>query len=134
MRSHIRKFLSLLPILAVAAPALADDITVPAGRTSPIGFYYTYSHHTCYYGNKPEFKLTKAPEHGTVKAVWKGYRMGKEARNCNGKPMYGMLILYSPNKGYHGKDVVKFGLSGSGLWPGATYSVSRGFKTNITVK
>lgn len=134
MRFLSKLFLATLLAIASFLPALGETRDVPAGRPSVIGFYYTYTRDTCSYGSKPKFKVTLAPEHGNVTAKWQGYKMGKEARNCNGKQMYGMMIIYSPHKGFHGKDVVKFTLSGSGVYPGPAYSIGRGFRIDVNVR
>lgn len=133
MRLLLKVFPALLA-LVFALPALAETRDVPANRSSVIAFYYTYINSTCAYGSKPRFRVSKQPDHGTISAKWQAYKMGKESRNCAGKPMRGMMIIYTPNKGFRGTDVVKFSLSGSGIYPGAGYSLSNGFKFDINVR
>jgi hypothetical protein len=132
---HLATKLLLATLLAIASPlsALAESATVPAGRTTVLGFWYTYNR-LCQYGSKPKFKITKQPEHGTVSASWQAYKMGDDTRNCRGKFVKGMLITYTPHKGYRGTDVVKFTLAGSGIYPGAGYSLGSGFRYDLTVK
>jgi len=120
-------------ILASFGEASADTRTVAANKTSPIGFYYTYTHHSCHYGGKPKFKLTQAPAHGTVIAKWQASHMGGDSRNCAGKPAYGTMIIYTPKKGFRGTDSVEFDLIGSGIYPGPTYALSRSFHIDINV-
>jgi hypothetical protein len=60
--------------------------------------------------------------------------MGDDTRNCKGKPVKGMLVTYTPHKGFHGTDLVKFRLTGSGVYPGATLSLGRSFRYDLTVK
>ena len=134
MRLILKSLLAVLLAIASFLPAFAAETrTVAANRSSPIFFYYTYMGDTCGYGSKPKFTALSGPEHGTVTARWQAYKMGTGARNCKGKPMKGMLVIYTPDKGYHGPDVVRFSLTGSG-GPGAGYSLSNNFKVNINVK
>lgn len=124
---------AILLAIASALPAFAAETRdVAANRPSPIFFYYTYMRDTCGFGGKPKFTVLSAPEHGTVTARWQANRMGNSSRNCKGKPMKGMLIIYTPDNGYHGPDSVRFSLTGSG-GPGAGYSLSNSFKVNINV-
>lgn len=120
-------------LLALLGEASAETRNIPANKTSTIGFYYTYVRNTCNYGSKPKFKLTQAPAHGSVTAKWQGYRMGQEAGYCAGKQVYGMMIVYTPNKGFQGKDAVAFDLIGSGVYPGMGYDLSRGFRIDVNV-
>jgi hypothetical protein len=128
---------TLLAVFAIAtasaSPVLAESLTIPANRSSNITFWHTYNA-DCSYGSKPSFKVTKSPEHGTVTARWQARKMDSDTRNCEGKPVKGMLVTYTPNKGYRGTDVVKFNLSGSGIDPGAGYSLSRSFRYDLTIK
>jgi hypothetical protein len=134
MRLLMKSFFAAILSIVLAIPALAETRDVSANKSSAIGFYYTYAPDTCAYGSKSKFKVTQQPEHGTVTAKWQGFRMGKESRNCNGKQVYGMLVIYTPHKGFRGKDVVKFVLSGSNVYPGASYSLGRGYKVNLNVQ
>ena len=129
----LRLLLAVLAAASFALPAAAESLTIPANRPSHITFWYTYTE-DCFFGSKPKFKVTTEPQHGTVSARWQAYQMGKDTRNCKGKPVKGMLVTYTPNKGYHGSDLVKFSLIGSGVHPGAGYSLSRGFRYDLTVK
>jgi hypothetical protein len=119
--------------LASDGLASAETRNVPANQTSTIGFYYTYVRDTCHYGSKPKFKITQAPAHGSVTSKWQSYRMGKDSRNCAGKQSYGTMIFYTPNKGFQGTDTVGFDLIGSGIYPGVSYGLSRGFHIDINV-
>jgi hypothetical protein len=133
MRSIFKLALVAAAALATASPALAESLTIPAGKPSHLGFWHTYNQY-CSYGSKPTFRITKAPEHGTVTASWTAYKMGEDTRNCKGKYVKGMLITYTPHKGYRGEDVLKFTLSGSGVHPGASLSLGRGFRYDLTIK
>jgi hypothetical protein len=133
MRLFMKLFFAAALAIASAAPALAETITVAANRTSVIGFYYTFSWFTCEYGSKPKVKITQ-PAHGHVTARWTAHKVGKEARSCHGRNMYGTLPTYTPNSGYHGTDTVKFLLSGSNLYPGATFGIGKGFRIDVNVK
>lgn len=129
----VRTLVAALLALAFSMPANAEDQTLPAGKTSHILYWYTYND-LCNYGSMPKFKITRQPEHGTVSAKWQATKMGTEARHCEGKYMKGMLVSYTPNKGYRGTDVVKFALIGSGLGPGTAYNLGRSFRYDLTIK
>ena len=120
-------------IVASLSQAAAETLNVPTNKTSTIGFYYTYTHNSCQYGGKPKFTLTQAPAHGRVIAKWQASLMGRDSRKCAGKPAYGTMIIYTPNRGFQGTDSVAFDLIGSGIYPGPTYALSRSFGIDINV-
>jgi hypothetical protein len=134
MRLLIRVLLSALLTLTFSASAMAETRVVAAGRASTILFWSTYVEDTCATGSKPKPRVTKEPEHGTLSFEWQALRMGKGAGNCAGKLGRGMRVTYRPHKGYRGTDTVKFSLGGSGVYPGASYSLGRGFSYEIIVK
>lgn len=119
--------------LASLGQASAETRTVPANKTSTIGFYYTYTHSSCHYGGKPKFRLTQAPAHGSVIAKWQASKMTSDSGKCAGQPAYGTMIIYTPNKGFQGIDSIAFDLIGSGIYPGPTYALSRGFHIDVNV-
>jgi hypothetical protein len=45
-----------------------------------------------------------APEHGKVTFDWGFVAAGKGFQNCANGRMRAMVIVYTPNKGYHGPD------------------------------
>ena len=124
MRLAYRFFL-VLTLIAFSFPSLAETRNVPAGRTSVVGFFYSYNSESCYYAGKPRFTVVDEPAHGRVASKWQSFRLGKDAGRCSGKVMYGMMISYTPEGGYRGPDKVKIGLTGS------KYTIGSETKTDI---
>jgi hypothetical protein len=93
--------------LLLAGQALAWDETlnVPANRTTSIA-QFSVGSSECY-SIRPKMTVPKKPEHGEVTFKWVATRLGEKARLCRGKAGYAMEVLYTPHKGYRGKDVFK---------------------------
>jgi hypothetical protein len=134
MRSLLRVFFAAMLTIAFAIPALAENKQVPANKSSVILYFVVYDPVTCAYGSKPKTRINLEPAHGKIRFEWFAYKMSKDTRNCAGKFARGMLAIYTPFKGYHGPDEAKVSLIGSGVYPGAGYSLSRSFHYDITVK
>lgn len=115
---RLSKALLALGLVSSALPASAETRDVAPNRASPIGFYYTYSKDNCYSGAKPRFKVLREGEHGTVTAKWQAITI-QDPGKCHGRRMFGMLIIYSPAKGFHGPDKVKVAMSSARYAGGA---------------
>ncbi|MBL0371301.1 hypothetical protein JJB09_04610 [Rhizobium sp. KVB221] len=126
--------LTVLASTLFAVPASAEDRVVPAGKTSPILFSVVYDPQTCHSGSKPKPRISIEPEHGSLDFKWISHKIEDGMYNCNGKMTKGMLVTYRPDKGFRGKDVVKFSLIGSGVHPGAGYALSSSYNYDISVK
>ena len=97
-------------LLAVALPAasiaLAQGASVPANKTTEIGFMWAVDVRTCGNLAKPKVDL-RQPKHGKVTTKWiaRKFSGGRgSGRKCNGRLGKGTAIYYTPNKGYRGPD------------------------------
>ena len=134
--SLLYKFASAFVFVAVglsASMSLAEDRTVPAGRSSPIDLFATAAKNDCSTSGKPTTFISRKPAHGTISFQWVATTMDKVFGFCGSKPMKGMLTIYTPDKGFRGQDTATVGFryptySGSNT----TSSSSRTY--NITVK
>jgi hypothetical protein len=107
MRRLFASIITACLLTMAATSAFAETFTVPANKTSVLTFYYVYLESTCSTGNKPEFKVLTQGEHGTVSAKWMAVKLEKARKNCQGAPVHGTAIFYTPKKGFHGVDHVK---------------------------
>ncbi|OBZ96200.1 hypothetical protein ADU59_07530 [Pararhizobium polonicum] len=90
--------------------ANAAEISIPANRESAINFV-TGVTPSCRNIGKPKMKVVKEPAHGSVRFQWTKYKIGNISRLCDGKPAWGMAILFTPQPGFRGKDSFTFGMS-----------------------
>ena len=134
MRFLKSAFLAILLILTFSIQAFAEKREVPAGKSSIILYYVVYNPETCASGSKPQTKVNQQPAHGTIRFEWFAHKPTKGAYNCNGTLVRGMLVIYTPNKGYRGPDKAKVSLIGSGVYPGASYALSKTYWFDINVK
>ncbi len=125
--------LVFLAIGFVASVSHAEERTVRSGRSSPLDLFATASQGDCSTSGKPTTFISVKPAHGTISFQWVGTTMDKVFGFCGSKPMKGMLTIYTPHKGFRGKDTATVGFryptySGSNT----TSASSRTY--NITVK
>lgn len=102
-----RLFLLSVFLLAAALPATAKDrsVTVPANRTSGISSFHVYNYATCYSPGHIKSDVTRQGENGTVKVVYKRLKLPDDVRGrCAGLNAGALVITYTPNRGYRGKD------------------------------
>ena len=114
-----------------STPVHAQSATVPANRTTEIGFAWAVDVRTCGNLARPRVRI-RQPEHGTVSTSWErrtfsGGR-GRGAK-CNGRPGYGTAIRYTPNRGYRGPD--GFGVSLTNRLDGRTRTQSDRFRFRV---
>lgn len=88
----------------------AAEVTIPAGRESAINFV-TGVTPNCRNIAKPKMTVVKAPEHGSVRFQWVKYKISNISKLCDGRPAWGMAILFKPKAGFHGKDRFTYGMN-----------------------
>ena len=133
MRFLKSAFLAILLILTFSIQVFAEKREVPANKSSVVLYSVVYDPETCGSQGRPQTKINQGAAHGNIRFEWFAYKMGKSAYHCNGKPAHGMLVIYTPDKGYRGPDSIKFSLIGSG-GPGPGYSISKTYRYDLTVK
>lgn len=94
----------------LAGQALAEDwsLTVPANRTIAFG-NFTANTDDCHFIGKPKMGVPKPPQHGRVDFKWAAVTV-QEGR-CKGKVAHLMRALYTPQKGFRGKDTMKISMT-----------------------
>lgn len=97
-------FFLLSTILPGTAFAETDTVTVGANRTTPVAGFSIYIEENCYSGGKVDYKVSGKPKHGKVTVQYQRRKLGKSAGRCAGKPAGSMVILFTPDRGYRGKD------------------------------
>ena len=100
---------ALMTVLSLQT-AHAEDIAVPANRETAVNFV-TGVTDNCHNIAKPKMKVVKEPAHGTVRFQWVKYKIQNISRICDGRPAWGMAILFKPASGYRGKDSFTFGVT-----------------------
>lgn len=88
----------------------AAEVTIPAGRESAINFV-TGVTPNCRNIAKPKMTVVKAPEHGSVRFQWVKYKISNISKLCDGRPAWGMAILFKPAAGFRGKDRFTYGMN-----------------------
>ena len=108
----MRLLLSCLILFLISTLAHADTIrrTIPPNKSSTVGAHATYGP-ACRAGAIPQFRITKAPEHGTVSFKQVSFKLSEKAGRCAGRNVKGTAVIYKPNRGYRGDDVFKVGFT-----------------------
>ncbi|WP_438749208.1 hypothetical protein [Pararhizobium sp. O133] len=100
---------SALLALVSIVPAHAEERVVPANRESTITFLAGVTA-SCRTSAKPKMKIVEAPAHGSVRFQWTKGKITNISKLCNGRPAWGMAILFKPTAGYRGKDSFTVGI------------------------
>ncbi len=112
MKNILRSVLVVLAAVIVTSCTTTggsiSDIKVAANRSNKIGFVSVATKYgSCKQPGKLKMDVVKAPEHGNVRFEWtRGKSSGVNAR-CG--VVYGMAIIYTPDRGYRGPDNFKIG-------------------------
>lgn len=91
-----------LAFLVTPARAAERHVTVSAGRTTQIGFFFIRAKHTCEHGPKPRLEHNRMPVHGTLTTVWR--KQPPKSGPCKGIDMWGTAVIYRPDRGFRGED------------------------------
>ncbi|AXS39575.1 hypothetical protein [Breoghania sp. L-A4] len=133
MKFGIFAFVFLSFLFSQAALAETYSRTVKPGRTSAVGGYSVVHSDTCLNGPLPRYRIKTAPEHGKVEFRKETWKFRNKSSRCDGKPVKGLVIYYTPNKGFRGKD--SFKVENSRLrYSNGTLRVSTTSVYDITVK
>lgn len=99
---------SLLVAAAIAplggAGAAERRGTVPAGKTTTVDAVFVFYEQVCLGGAVPDARLTKAPAHGKVTFTVGNRGFSDPKHPCYGKSYPGLVVQYTPDKGYRGED------------------------------
>lgn len=126
------KFATAVLVLLSLQTANAQEIAVPANRESTVNFV-TGVTENCHNIAKPKMKVVSAPEHGTVRFQWVKYKIQNISRICDGRPAWGMAVLFKPTSGYRGKDSFTFGMTMQ-KYEGSTFTQYKQGTMNVVVK
>lgn len=78
--------------------------TVPAGKTTTVDAVFVFYEQVCLGGAVPEARLTKAPAHGKVTFGVANRGFSDPKHPCYGKSYPGLIVQYTPEKGFRGED------------------------------
>lgn len=97
---------ALLAGCSTAAPSRTD---VKMNTSTVVGGM-TVSDKSCETWSPPTPKISTPPKSGQVTFERGNMQVDPKKSNCGGIPMYGLLVVYTPNKGFRGEDrfTVKF--------------------------
>ncbi|MCV9997518.1 hypothetical protein OE766_04600 [Pararhizobium sp. YC-54] len=126
------KFAAAILVLVSLQTANAQEIAIPANRETAINFV-TGVTDNCHNIAKPKMKVARAPAHGTVRFQWVKYKIQNFSRICNGRPAWGMAVLFTPTPGYRGKDGFTFGITME-KYEGSTFTQYKQDTLNVLVK
>jgi len=71
-----------------------------------LGGFFIYQKQNCYSGGKVDYKVTNKPDHGKVTIRYERHQLGKSAGKCEGRPAGAMVVRYTPDRGFRGKDKI----------------------------
>ncbi len=87
-------------------PPVSLTPTVPAGKTSQIGFFFAINP-DCSSRGEIDSRIITAPQNGSV-VIQPGADFPRDAKGryeaCATKLVLGVLIMYTPKEGFTGKD------------------------------
>lgn len=132
MHTLPKSALATVLVLLSLQTADAQEIAIPANRETAVNFV-TGVTENCHSIGKPKMKVVKAPEHGTVRFRWVKYKIQNFSRICNGRPAWGMAVLFIPTAGYRGKDGFTFGMT-MPKYEGSTLTQYKQGTLNVLVK
>jgi hypothetical protein len=135
------RFLSAVAALAATvflafSPTLAaEKKTVPANKTSGIGFFYfsTSLGNNCQTPGRGTFKVTSEPEHGRVHLEWRKLKSDFQG-GCKNSTMSGVAVWYTPEKGFRGKDDFTFRVNVPGVMSGNAFNTGKSWTIKLTVE
>lgn len=95
-------------LVGVTGPALAGTHSrdVAANKSSVVNGHVYYNRHECTSGPIAQVKVKVKPKHGSVKIRRTTYSPPKGKR-CDDKKFNAVLVIYTPQRGYRGKDTFK---------------------------
>ncbi|XYK80826.1 MAG: hypothetical protein ROO70_01030 [Labrenzia sp.] len=108
----MRYLLSFAVFFAMIHVAYSDTLkrTVPANKASLVGAQ-SVTNYDCSAGQVPQLQLRIKPKHGKVTFKKHRYTLGENAGRCAGSSVVGMLVFYTPEKGFRGEDRFKVGFT-----------------------
>lgn len=101
----MKKFATpILISLLFVSPALAETVsgTVPANRSTALGSVSLFDKSGCAHGPVIRMSLKKVPKHGKVTFKRRAVKLSKG--RCKGHTIKGTVVIYTPNRGYRGRD------------------------------
>lgn len=102
----VRTTLLLAMAVATIYGAKADERrgSVPADKTTTVDSVFVYYEQGCMGAAVPDARLTKAPAHGKVTFAVGSRGFNDKKHRCYGKTYPGLVVQYTPDKGYRGED------------------------------
>lgn len=97
-------------ICSTAGAAMAEEVVVPSGRATPV-MQFSSIDSGCNAIGRPKPNVMRKPQHGTVTFKWGRGTLSENARSCAGKTTLVTYVIYTSDKGYHGPDAFKVGMS-----------------------
>jgi hypothetical protein len=92
--------------LFVTLPANAQE--VPANKTSEVGVFFVYNESTCGHIGKLKHFITRKPKNGRIDVNFERRKIKPSlSTRCAGRTSSVMVIRYTPNSGYRGRDAAK---------------------------
>lgn len=106
MRYFITAFVFLFILFPSASHAESQSVSVRANRTSPIGGFSIFVKANCHHGGRINYRIKRRPENGKAEVKYHKTKLGKNAGKCAGREAGGMVVLYTPQSGFRGKDTL----------------------------
>lgn len=131
----LKRFCLAALFFASVFPAAAEtkSLDVKANRITGVDFFAIYGEHTCRGAELPKMKIRKQPTNGKIRFEKYTHTFPKDSIKCPGVKIKGMIVVYTPNKGYRGDDTFTVGY-GYARYYGSGRMRQKSFKYNLTVK
>ncbi|MCI5076724.1 MAG: hypothetical protein MRY80_16960 [Oricola sp.] len=133
----MRGFFASLLALFVLFPSIAaaETINVRANRISSIAGFWVYAKQNCHHTGKLKHRIASAPKHGKVTVSFERRRIPESVDNkCAGRMSGVMVVHYTPNRGYRGKDSAAVTFEFPQYLGGQGYTKARTMRYTLNVK
>jgi hypothetical protein len=133
MRSLL--FIIIAVFVGLPSVAFADDVVVPANRTSVISGFWVFGKQNCHHPGRLKNSVGRKPQHGKIVVKFEKRRIPKEVSGtCAGRMSGVMLIYYTPDRGYRGKDAATVNFRFPQYQGGYGNDIGRSMRFSLTVK
>lgn len=130
-RLNLFAAVGLLLLGPMAGALAADNVLVPAGVKTRLGFIAIFDPNTCGHAAKPGVKITQ-PKNGKLSVVWMNGKIESRG-SCNGRTSKGLVMFLTMDRGFRGVDRAGVNVTYAGRLNGSD-DTSRYLPLNIRVK
>ena len=132
---RILLFIIIAILAGIPSVAFAEDVTVPANRTSAISGFWVFGEQNCHHPGRLKHHVGRNPQHGKIAVKFEKRRIPQEVSDkCAGRMSGVMVIYYTPDRGYRGKDNATVNLQFPEYQGGYGNNRGRALRFSLTVR